>query len=518
MVIIPLIANAEAVEINGIYYNLINTGHKAEVTSNPTKYTGDVVIPPSITVDHIDYNVNSIGDEAFLNCNGLISINLPTSIVSIGNSAFTNCIQLTDVTIPNSVTTIGKHAFSYTGLTSLTIGSNVLSIDNGAFEFCYGLTSVIIPNSVNTIGQSVFSNCIHLTSVTIPNSVTSIGGWAFEYCNSLTSVTIPNGITNINDYTFSGCSSLTSVTIPNGVTRISQYAFYGCIGLTTIVIPNQVSSILSHSFYGCSNLKTIIIGSWVQNIGEKAFANCPELSDVYCLAENVLNVSSDAFQNSNIDCTTLHVPVGFVATYRSAEPWSSFNRIIDYDEVNISANNVRSYSSVFDLDFSGVTGLSAYVISNYDASEGTLTLTPVTTVPAGEGLLLKGNAGDYVLPYTTTDATYTNYLVGMPTTTSVSPTDGAYTNFILANGSYGVNFYPLSTTGDIAGGKAYLKLPTASLSARMKLSFTDGETTAIENIKVMEPTDNIIYDLQGRKVDQPTKGLYILNGKKVIIK
>ena len=116
---------------------------------------------------------------------------------------------------------------------------------------------------------------------------------------------------------------------------------------------------------------------------------------------------------------------------------------------------------------------------------------------------------------------YSNLLVGVPTTTYVYPTDGEYTNFILANGIHGINFYTLSEAGNIAGGKAYLKLPTSEIpvnSRALKLCFTDEEITGINTAQNKMNSSSDFYDLQGRKVKSPVKGLYVVNGKKVIIK
>ena len=161
LLLLPLTASADdAVEIDGIYYNLITKAKVAEVTSNPNKYTGSVNIPPSVSHGGITFTVTSIGEYAFSQCSGLTSVTIPNSVTSIGASAFSGCSGLTSVTIPNSVTSIGGEAFYN----------------------CSGLTSVTIPNSVTSIGDGAFSNCSGLTSVTIPNSVTSIGSSAFDGC------------------------------------------------------------------------------------------------------------------------------------------------------------------------------------------------------------------------------------------------------------------------------------------------------------------------------------------------
>ena len=317
----------------------------------------------SVTIPN---SVTSIGGETFRECSGLTSVTIGNSVTSIGEKAFEDCSGLTSVTIGNSVMSIGDRAFSgCSGLTSVTIPNSVTSIGEDAFRECSGLTSVTIGNSVMSIGKQAFKKCSGLTSVTIPNSVTSIGEEAFSKCSGLTSVTIGNSVTSIGEKAFYNCSGLTSVTIPNNVTSIEWYAFEGCSGLTSVhisdiaawcnigfdnyssnplcyahhlylngeevkdlVIPNSVTSIGDYAFYKCSGLTSMTIGSGVEEIGYEAFANCPELLDVYCYAEKVPSTNSDAFDGSDIEYATLHVPDGSIESYKAKTPWSGFGKIM----------------------------------------------------------------------------------------------------------------------------------------------------------------------------------------------
>ena len=107
-------ASAYDVKIDGIYYNLNSEGKTAEVTVNwNDRYSGEVVIPSSITVEGKEYTVTSIGYQAFYECYSLTSVTIPNSVTSIGEWAFSDCSGLTSVTIPNSVTSIGKSVFEY---------------------------------------------------------------------------------------------------------------------------------------------------------------------------------------------------------------------------------------------------------------------------------------------------------------------------------------------------------------------------------------------------------------------
>ena len=109
-----MLASADPVEIDGIYYNLIEKSKIAEVTSNPNgKYNSDIIIPANIVYGGETFKVTSIGRKAFYDCSYLTSVIIPESVVSIDNYAFANCIRLSSVNIPNSVTSIGDHAFAY---------------------------------------------------------------------------------------------------------------------------------------------------------------------------------------------------------------------------------------------------------------------------------------------------------------------------------------------------------------------------------------------------------------------
>ena len=325
-------AFAEAVEIDGIYYNLVTKAKQAEVTSNPNGYTGEINIPETVSYSGVTYNVTSIGENAFKNCKGLTSVTIPNSVTSIGEYAFYKCSGLTSVTIGNSVTSIGGSAFDgCSSLTSVTIPNSVTSIGSHAFNGCSGLTSVAIPNSVTSIESSAFHGCSGLTSVTIPNSVTSIGSSAFNGCSGLTSVAIPNSVTSIAWFAFQDCSGLTSVNISNSLTNIGYSVFSGCSGLTSVSIPNSVISISQEAFRDCSSLTSVIIGNGVKNIYQKAFANCDELTDVYCYAEKVPSTNSDAFADSYTEYATLHVPAASIEQYKATAPWSNFGTIVDTD-------------------------------------------------------------------------------------------------------------------------------------------------------------------------------------------
>ena len=214
LTLLPVMASADAVEIDGIYYNLITKGNAAEVTKNPSKYTGSVAIPERVTYEGVEYSVTTIGQDAFSDCSGLTSVTIPNGVTSIADRTFSDCSGLTSITIPNSVTRIGYLAFyGCSGLISITIPNSVTSIGSYAFDGCSGLTSVIVESGntvydsrdncnaiIETATNTIIQGCMNTS---ILNSVTSIGHSAFRGCSGLTSVTIPNSVTEIGGSAFS---------------------------------------------------------------------------------------------------------------------------------------------------------------------------------------------------------------------------------------------------------------------------------------------------------------------------
>lgn len=277
-IFLPLIASADAVEIKGIYYNLVSKAKEAEVTNMPSDYyTDDVNIPDKVLFEGTEYKVTSIG-----------------------KFAFTRCASLKSVTIPNSVTNIGSYAF----------------------DLCTGLTSLKIPNSVTSIGSYAFNGCSNLSSITISSSVTSIEWATFKGCTGLSAIVIPRSVTNIGVFAFEDCSGLTSLTIPNSVTKIGQSAFNGCSKLTSITIPCSVTSIGSTAFGKCEELKDVYCNAEV----------------VSCISseEEALYTYPNAFESSYPEYITLHVPMAVIENYKSIEPWNSFKDVVAINEGEIA--------------------------------------------------------------------------------------------------------------------------------------------------------------------------------------
>ena len=190
--------------------------------------------------------------------------------------------------------------------------------------------------------------------------------------------------------------------------------------------------------------------------------------------------------------------------------------------IKISSAGQTTWCSAYDLDFTGVSGLKAYTATGYHRTNGTIWLTRVNEVPAGEGILLIGDEGEYKVPQKATTAYYANLMVGTLEATTINETDGEYTNYYLSNGDYGVGFYKVNGSVALKANRAYLPLKSTVSSTRGFIGFDFDEdlggTTSIQSSMINVQSSDVYYNLQGQRVNNPGKGLYILNGKKVLIK
>ena len=212
-------------------------------------------------------------------------------------------------------------------------------------------------------------------------------------------------------------------------------------------------------------------------------------------------------------------------------------------KVKVGSIGKASFAAPVDLDFTNVDGLKAFTATGYDKSTKTIWLTRVMKVQKGEGVLLKGEAKDYEIPSTAVQSSYMNMFVGNTSGASVQvqekSEDGSQTNFYLKGDG---TFVSVNGYVNIGNNKCYLELPTSMVAVastrgvdnyileeaeiiKLPISFrslgNDGDGTTGINVQSSmfnAPSDNAYYTLQGQRVVKPSKGLYIKNGKKVVIK
>ena len=504
-------------------------------------------------------NVTTIGNSAFENCSGLTSINIPSSVTDIGSRAFCNCDGLTSITIPVSVTSIGSKAFydcaklkktiwltntppngyrnvdsvvnfvaneQYSGLKNIIVYpflSSIFEVDGikyvpvspsertcDAIDFvhnnttastnipstvtykgismtvknvqpylCYGNTYIekLTCDNNGTIATSAFYGCVSMKSLTLGMKVSSIGDNAFQGCSSLKSVVIPNTITElsiISNNAFQGCSSLKSFTIPNSVKELGSHSFSGCASLPKINIPNSVIAIKDNVFFGCTAMKEIIIEDRDEELtlgsngSSPLFSDCP-LDSVYIGGNITYNTSSNN---------------GFSPFYRN----QTLRTVVITDkETEISENEFYACTNLQNFKIGdGVTTFGNRAFSG---------CSKLTYLSFGTQLKTIGKEAF-------SDCTSVTWIDSRAVTPPVCDTQAL---------------------DDINKWICKLYVPENSISFYQtadqwkEFFFIEG-ITGMEPIRAADVEPQEIYDIQGRRVIRPEKGIYIIEGRKVLVK
>jgi hypothetical protein len=201
--------------------------------------------------------------------------------------------------------------------------------------------------------------------------------------------------------------------------------------------------------------------------------------------------------------------------YKSGQEAIQLYKYVNTNPTSVTVTATKDYTtfcSTYDLDFSQVEGLEAYVVPS--VSNTAAVINKVNKVPAGTGLILKKTSSEteFTVPVATeTDNIGTNLMVGVTKATDMTGVANAY---ILSDGS----FYECSG-GTLAAGKAYLVAADWAENTAPSFSIVEGgEATGIKSLTpALSQGEEVYYDLSGRRVAQPTNGVYIVNGKKVLV-
>ena len=477
---------------NGIAYHFEPDTQEAIVISNTeTIYTGNIVIPAQVQIDSDTYTVKAIGKEAFYGT-FITGIDLPATLTTIGEDAFATCKRLEEIFIPASVTEIYYDAFNY----------------------CSGLLKIAV-DANNPVYDSR------------------------ENCNAIV-LTAKNEISV-------GCRN---TTFPESITSIGRLAFSGQQAMTVIDLPENITIIGFNSMTGCDNVKTVTLRGQITEIGEYAFNYYEALTDftIYAVTPPAIkrNVFIDEYYGrQDLSGLTLHVPAGSLDLYRAAEVWKDFETIVPIvtpigEETSVSlADEAKTGETV--------TTAAGFIISlgdddTVDSHDGSVTITSVmttaeitdllaTTTPETEAfaekfkgicfLLAAGighidieceTLGDYQLTVKQGDKALANYTKDTKGTISI--------NYDAATDEWTMAF---PTVKETTAARMRAPRAPADYNGTLKIysvTIVPGETavTGINNINTNAATPTSIRNLSGQKVVTMRKGIYVVNGRKVVVK
>ena len=323
--------------VDSIYYTVSDAAaYVTYASSDYNSYSGDVVIPDSVTYEALTYPVSGIMSGAFMNSTGLTSVTVGQCVVDIGTQAFYGCTALTDVKLGDNVETIAEMAFGKCSqLTRIVLPDKVYALGKALFLSCSSLKSVNLPSGITIMNSQMFNGCSSIDSIFLPSGVTSLGAYFFYGCSSLKTITMSDNVTSLGQYCFAYCSSLEELTLSKGLTTITTQAFYNCTALKYIEIPSGVTTLGQYTFYGCSSLEEVKFPETFKSIGTAAFSGCG--LKTLTLPNSVDSLALSVFAN----CTSLtHVTLS-----------DSLKTLKSYDFDNDSSITYMYMGGVETLDY-----------------------------------------------------------------------------------------------------------------------------------------------------------------------
>lgn len=243
------------------------------------------------------------------------------------------------------------------------------------------------------------------------------------------------------------------------------------------------------------------------------------------LNETPISITASVF--SNRANATLYVPAGCKATYEAADYWKDFAAIQELKTdvtITIGQLEMGTYCSKYYLGFSKVSGIKAYIASGFKPSTGTAFIMNVEEVPANTGIMVKGAPGTYTIPVKKTDMYYVNMFKGTLVSMTVPVIEDGCQNYVLRKGDDDVvRFYKSYGGSTLGANKAYLQIPTSVITSAMNsreyINFEEDDVTGIVGPEYSTQEDNgEYYNLNGQRETSPKSGIYIKNGKKIIIR
>ena len=482
--------------------------------------SGSLVIPNS---------VKEIGNSAFYNCTGFNgTLTLSSKLGKIGQNAFNGCTGFTgSLKLPSSLTDIGNAAFVICkSFTSLELSNTLSVIPGSAFKGCEGLSgSLVIPDGVKEIGANAFLGCTGFNgTLTLSNKLETIGDLAFGGCTGFTgSLTLPSSVTTIGNSAFSSCHSFTKLELPNTLSVIPIQAFLDCRSLSgELVIPASVTEIGHHAFHGCLNLNAVTgqvtLPKSLEKIGYYVFGNTNNIKTV-----NFQSLPEGIWENLGNKKKAVSLSDD---SYISDQARGTVNEISYTRQMS---NNWGTLVLPYPLTLTGEESYRLYTIDKIDGNEFVLSRIE-GTVAAGTPCVVKRNGSEAELTFGANKAALNMAIDGKPvgdmTFRGTYTTEEVNSGYVISKNSFW-NVEELKGSTSVKGVKVnpfrtWLDGTSAKAPARLSMRI-DGSTTGIDAIDALNDAEAEYYDLSGKRLDEPQRGVNIVRmksgkTKKIIIK
>ena len=455
---------------------VVNNGIK----NLPTNLFLDI---PLVTVD-----LTGAGDltditMAFFGNEELETVYLGNKITTIGNSAFYDCKALTTIVESTETAYLTK----------------VTSIGDYAFSDCEALKTIqlVHSNPVN-VGKNAFSGCTSLESFVAFN-VGSVDGGAFSDCTSLKGFTGGlSGPTSIGNEAFRGCTSLEYCTAVSGLTSLGLYAFKDCTSLKYLDFRTTSLGGYWDRASRCSDIPDAAIiylpaGCTVVGHNMVAGETCPD----FRLYEGSEYKGIKSFTANKV---TYERTMAADKLYTICLPYVYKNAAWKYYQIDKVADNTITFK---EIDQESLAADEPYLVSTGTAGVSNLNTTVATAISGGYGVT---KTGDFEFRGTFKEIS-NEYLTGETKNFYILQTDKSWKKVTTTD-----------KTAYVPPFRGYIGTNKAVGARELMIDFED-DVTGVKQIKTvgLDGTEQY-YDLSGRRLSQPKKGINIVNGRKVIIK
>ena len=474
------------VEVAGTLPNFIGFGNQFKY--NSLRLSG------KLNGDDIRYLREMAGRDVNGKETAGVLTNLDFSLASIvkGGNCYYEKSEYSSGKLTTADNVIGESMFEGCKFTNLAISESTTNIGDKALYGC-PLTTFRLPSATQSITMSTFYEMFNLKEFVVDNENSKY--------KSIDNVLFTKDGKTLLLYPYAKEGE--KYKIPETVTTIDEQAFGGS-HLITIIANEGLKEIRTLAFNNLGSLEAISLPSTLERIGHRAFWGCNKFMEISCKAYYPPTLKYDSYSYfgqpyNNFSDKTYENAVLFVPQknggYKSRSGWKLFNNVIESDDwmktsadetITISDLGKSTYCSSNDLDFSEFgDDLKAYVATGYDPDSKTIWMTRVTDVPAGTGIFLKGQKGDYRVPVKTSTSYYKNMLVGTLSSTNIPSSTSEHTNLYLAKDGGELKFCTIAGEGRTMGAnKAYLQIPKtfksrpASATATTEsIKLTEGKST-----------------------------------------
>lgn len=284
-----------AFDVDGMSYEVNNEAAKTVTLTKGKSSATNVFVPETVTYNGVTYTVNTIGENAFYQCEMLGVLSLPTTVEYLQFCAFQK-LTASSVRIQGDLKSMDFGAFWGNNVQAIICYSTtyfthdmgvltnkeknmIIAFPGRPTNEKWGSANLTIPEGYEVIAPYAFVENPSLTSITIPESMKEIGISAFQECLKMRTITIKSGNTVVADRAFMGCEQVTSLNLPAGLKTVGHSSFFDLLSLKTLNLPEGMENTGINSFASCG-ITTLNLPSTLKMIGERSFQACTDLQRV----------------------------------------------------------------------------------------------------------------------------------------------------------------------------------------------------------------------------------------------